>query len=349
MRLTRLLILLRCLLSPRCGRSLFERVYHFLLCAARDHSRRSLAGKSPWVGSAEFVTQAASNDPPPVETGSYDLGGLPPRQLGQRAFDLFRSGTPPQQMSAPPLLVFLHGGAWVASDKRDPFGVHAAFARALSSSGVSVANANYRLAALQDGVGFEEQIADVLMLLKTLLRDDVAGCRQSGIVLSGHSAGATLALQAALRVVCEGSEHAAVFQAVRGVYAISGVYDLIDFRQRCGFFVRHLALSRAFPRDAQRLREHSPWQRSKDSLPFPVRLVHGDGDGFLLTQAQEFVLRMQAGLNRASLRVVSQRDHFTILDVVRDDVMVEDYLAFQADCELVVGRAQTAGSSGVSS
>ena len=65
--------------------------------------------------------------------GVYDLG------YGtrlQQTFDLHRAAS---SLSAPPLVLFLHGGYWRALDKRD----HSFVAPLFVEAGVTLANVNY--------------------------------------------------------------------------------------------------------------------------------------------------------------------------------------------------------------
>ncbi len=45
-----------------------------------------------------------------------------------------------------PVVLFMHGGGWRASDKNDQLGVHTNVCKALAARGLVVVNVNYRLA-----------------------------------------------------------------------------------------------------------------------------------------------------------------------------------------------------------
>ncbi len=91
--------------------------------------------------------------------------------------------------AATPLVMLIHGGGWMAGDKRD-----ADFMReALFVRGINVVNVNYRLGG--ETVHYPEMMADIDAAVNYLLSHarewDI---RSSGIVLWGGSAGAHLAL-----------------------------------------------------------------------------------------------------------------------------------------------------------
>lgn len=88
-----------------------------------------------------------------------------------------------------PLVMLIHGGGWMAGDKRD-----ADFMReALFARGINVVNVNYRLGG--ESVHYPEMMADIGAAVGCLLSHAREwGVRSSGIVLWGGSAGAHLAL-----------------------------------------------------------------------------------------------------------------------------------------------------------
>ncbi len=307
------------------GRSTFERAYHSLLSRAQSQSSGDrLTPQTRALGTQSYAPAASS-----ACHRFYDVVAASPE-----------AAAGPQRW---PLVVFLHGGLWVASDKNDPDGVHERFLAGLVEDIPELVclNVNYALCSRRRAVTMADQLKDVHLLLDTLQREDRFGCRETGVVLVGHSCGAHLAIQSLLAL----SEPTnSLLGLIRGVYSLSGVYDLHDFAKRCGFFERHFGLPDCMPRSLQERHALSPLHCAKKSLPFPVRLLHPSSDGFLVTQAQEFVLAMQAKINRASLRLVDGCDHFSILgtDPQVRSVVSADLRDFLKDCELVV-RAHAGG------
>ncbi|MDT0576171.1 alpha/beta hydrolase [Croceicoccus sp. F390] len=88
-----------------------------------------------------------------------------------------------------PLIVFVHGGAWVSGDKSDSTGP--AKIHHYTRKGYQFATINYRLLPEAE---IEEQAADVAAAVAALLsRADTLGIDRDRVVLMGHSAGAHLA------------------------------------------------------------------------------------------------------------------------------------------------------------
>lgn len=127
------------------------------------------------------------------DVGSYALNRLTPRKgysvqenvaYGLRArhrLDLFRTQTPREHR---PLIVFVHGGAWMHGDKKDYRFIGEAFAK----EGFDVAVVNYHLAPEHI---FPASIDDLSLALNYLnvhqLKYQIS---TEKVVLMGHSAGA---------------------------------------------------------------------------------------------------------------------------------------------------------------
>lgn len=299
---------LRFILSQRAGRTYFERGYHALL---------------------------ADTFPSPCDTsrlrkisGSYSRG----QPLQGQSFDLIFPQGLQLEAEAAPILVFLHGGAWVASDKLDPLCVHETLVAQIALRlNVPTVNANYRLRRIHGRISIADQIADVQQLTAFLLHENVGGCRERGMILAGHSAGGHLIL---MSVFDPQFSH---LSAVRGVYSLGGIYDFDGFYRMTHAFVRHFALKR-FSLSKEERQKFSPTHAEVGTLPFPIRLLHGDREGFLTAHAQQFILKLQARLNRASLRILSGVDHFSLLGQTPETLalLLDDIEQFYRDCELKV-------------
>jgi len=96
---------------------------------------------------------------------------------------------PSQAKSALPMVVLLHGGAWVGSKKED----FQYFAEMLTSWGYAVLNTNYRL--VPQGASCQDMLADIDHAIRYAIdRSAEWGISSSPIALAGCSAGAHLAL-----------------------------------------------------------------------------------------------------------------------------------------------------------
>ncbi|WP_236672202.1 alpha/beta hydrolase [Croceicoccus sp. YJ47] len=94
------------------------------------------------------------------------------------------SGTAPR-----PLIVFVHGGAWVSGDKADSTGT--AKIRHYTQAGYNFATINYRLLPDVDIRDQAQDVADAVAMLRD--RADTLHIDPSRVVLMGHSAGGHLA------------------------------------------------------------------------------------------------------------------------------------------------------------
>ncbi|MET0393984.1 MAG: alpha/beta hydrolase [Chitinophagaceae bacterium] len=141
--------------------------------------------------------QNSENEAPASE--QKILTGISYGAHAQQQMDVY---LPAGRSAQTPLLIFLHGGGFVAGDKGDVARVAALF----TAKGYAVVNANYRLI---DATGLDQQpilhqpsavkIADQLADIRALVNKIAtlsAGWQVSPDqwVLAGHSAGATLAL-----------------------------------------------------------------------------------------------------------------------------------------------------------
>lgn len=125
--------------------------------------------------------------------GSYALNRLTPKQgysvetqlayglKARQRFDLFLSHQPLAQR---PLIIFVHGGAWLHGDKKDYHFIGEAFAK----EGYDVVVMNYHLAPEHI---FPIYINDLHLLLNHLQQHaDQLNVSTENLVLMGHSAGA---------------------------------------------------------------------------------------------------------------------------------------------------------------
>ncbi len=96
-----------------------------------------------------------------------------------------------------PLVVLIHGGAWVGSCKED---FHY-FAELLAGFGYAVLNLNYRL--VPDGASGQDMLEDIHTGIKLILsRAEEYNIYKDALALAGCSAGAHLALLYAYKGIC---------------------------------------------------------------------------------------------------------------------------------------------------
>ena len=120
-----------------------------------------------------------------------------------------------------PLLIFVHGGAFMYGDRRDFDFV----GRALASQGIAVAVVSYRLFPETDAVG---STRDVAAATAWMIRH-AAEYRVNGqnTFLAGHSAGAQIAAIVATDASYLGNEGVSL-DSIKGAFVVAGAYDVRD-------------------------------------------------------------------------------------------------------------------------
>ncbi|HZT55728.1 MAG TPA: alpha/beta hydrolase, partial [Burkholderiaceae bacterium] len=125
----------------------------------------------------------------------------------------------PTDVKDAPLVVFVHGGAWIGGNKEMLGFVGHAFAQA----GVACAVLNYRLWPLARGAHLADDVGTAFAWLHAHARE--RGCDPDRMFLAGHSAGGHLAALLAFdpaRLAALGLPAG----AVKGFVGLSGVYDV---------------------------------------------------------------------------------------------------------------------------
>ncbi len=161
-----------------------------------------------------------------------------------------------------PVQVFIHGGYWMALDKRD----FSFVARAFHDAGAVVAVINY---ALIPTVDMDELVRQCRASIVWLHRNvEALGGDPRSIFVSGHSAGGHLA---AMLMATDWPAFAGLpADVVKGAAGLSGLYDLEPIR--LSYLNDTLGLT---PESARR---HSPVHLAPVSRG-PLLLAVGDGEG----------------------------------------------------------------------
>ncbi len=111
-------------------------------------------------------------------------------------------------------VIFIHGGGWKEGDKSD----FEDFASAFADSGLNAVTMNYRYADALNGVGYNEMLADIDLVISHLRSNsEKFGSDFNEITLFGISAGGHLALLYAYK---SGS--------IKGVVSLAGPTDFND-------------------------------------------------------------------------------------------------------------------------
>jgi arylformamidase len=225
-----------------------------------------------------------------------------------------------------PVLVFLHGGAWMLASKDDICGIYgyATIGRCLAERGLVVVVPNYRLSP---AVRHPEHIKDAARAF-AWTRKNIAkhGGDAQKIFVGGHSAGGHLAaLLATDETYLKQVGHAA--KDIRGVIGVSGVYRVDEFdldllfadpagNLRGKLNVRPLAL--VFGSDSRVVKQASPLTHVRRGLP-PFLLLYGGWDyPPMRRMARDFAAALEEKECDVTVKPLPWRTHETIVfDILR--------------------------------
>jgi arylformamidase len=210
----------------------------------------------------------------------------------RQAIDLFR----PDGSTPAPLMAFIHGGYWQALDRKD----FSFVARPFLASGVACAIIGYDLAP---SVSVGEIVEQVRAALVFLHRERVSlGVEASRILVAGHSAGGHLA---AMALATDWTERGAPRDLIRGVVALSGLFDLEPIRQ--------CYLNEVLGLEPAEARAQSPNHIPVES-EVPVLVVVGGAESEeFLDQSARYVSHLKNYVRSVEHRVEAGLDHFQIV------------------------------------
>ncbi|MDB5848975.1 MAG: hypothetical protein JWP29_2727, partial [Rhodoferax sp.] len=220
-------------------------------------------------------------------------------------------------------LVFFHAGYWQSRDKS----TFRFIAPAFTPHGVQVALVNYPLCphvSLADLVAAARRATTAVRAHALALNPTVLP-----LIAAGHSAGAHIAVELA----CTRWQQPALAPVVRGVVALSGVYDLAPLLGTT--LNTHLGLD-----EAGALR-HSPLWRVPPVAPPALFAVGGTETPAFLAQSQAMHDAWREAGHASLLHTVDGADHFTLLQALVD----ADSALHQGVLRLVDGLTDPAGSA----
>jgi acetyl esterase/lipase len=220
-----------------------------------------------------------------------------------------------------PVVLFLHGGGWVAGGKDDVFGTYGygTIARYLAGRGLVVVLPNYRLSP---GVRHPEHVKDVARAFDWAHRQ----CKDYGgdpkqLFVGGHSAGGHLAALLATDPTYL-KEVGRTDKDIRGVICVSGVYRVDDFDLKLNLTgargamqlkmdVRPSAL--VFGDDPEVLRKASPLTLVRPGLPPFLILSAGFDYPPMRRMAKEFAAALEKTGCDVQAKEIPWRTHETVL------------------------------------
>jgi len=219
----------------------------------------------------------------------------------------------PEGLPAAPVLIFVHGGAWVSGDKS----LYSYIGHAFAQEGFVTVVINYRLTPEVVHPGHVQDVARAFAWVYQHIAQ--YGGDPERIFLSGHSAGGHLVALLALDghyLADEGLSN----DLIPGVIAISGIYDLTTIP---GF-------NAVFGTDPQARREASPIAYVGPHPP-PFLLLYAQFDlPTLDAQAEEFGTALSEQDGEVQVIEIPLRDHVTIVGLIGqpDDPTTEAMLGF---------------------
>lgn len=209
----------------------------------------------------------------------------------RQRFDFFAAHGEPQGT-----LMYFHAGYWQSRDKS----WFRFIAPAFTKQGLNVALVNYPLCPAVSLAGLTE--AARASVPKVLAHAAGLGQPERPLIASGHSAGGHLAVELALE---RWPELGARAQAVDGVIALSGIYDLAP--------LVGTSLNVKLGLDAAMARAHSPVHRMVSGLPPALFVVGGGETPAFLEQCRHMHEAWQVAGNHSAIEVVPGADHFSLL------------------------------------
>lgn len=230
------------------------------------------------LGAAAVQSQACALDVP------YGAGE-------RQVFDFFTAQGEPQGT-----LVYFHAGYWQSRDKS----TFRFIAPAFTQRQLNVAMVNYPLCPAVSLAGLTD--AAKASVPKVLAHAASLGQPDHPLIASGHSAGGHLAVELALERWPELGPRA---QAVDGVIALSGIYDLSPLVDT--------SLNVKLGLDAASARANSPLHRVVGGLPPALFVVGSDETPAFLEQCRHIHEAWQSAGNRSAMDVPPEADHFSLL------------------------------------
>jgi len=210
--------------------------------------------------------------------------------------DVYRPDAPPGPGVRRPVILQIHGGAWVIGDKREQ-GIP--LLKYLASHGWVGFNVNYRLSP---GATFPEHLVDLKAALVWIrAHADTYGVDPDFVVVTGGSAGGHLTAMMAL-TVNDPAYQPGFEDADTSVQAAVPFYGIYDFTNRTNtsspelrnWFLEPMIMKAFFDDDPEAFRRASPLDRIHAEAP-PFLIFHGDKDTLApVADARQFAEELRA-------------------------------------------------------
>ena len=249
-----------------------------------------------------------------IRTGSCDLD----LQYGpgdEETLDLFL----PTESGSAPLHVFIHGGYWQLLSKNESCFAAPMFQR----NGSYFSALNYTLAPHQTLTGIVDENRRAIVWL--FENADKWGFDRDRIYLSGHSAGAHIAM---MLLLTDWVTHGLPADAIKGVCAVSGIFDLEP--------VRLCYVNDVVGMDAEEAALNSPI-RHKHLNQCPVILSYGENETAEFKRQSDNYQKVLKDVGMpVTLTEIANRNHF---DVILDFADANSWLSQQVLSQMELNRA----------
>jgi acetyl esterase/lipase len=251
-----------------------------------------------------------------------------PRPVSGRIVDLFDGEGPARSVA----VFFVHGGGWTGGSRAN---YHFAI-REFTARGYDCASTDYRLT----GVNIFDQVADVREGLECFIDDLGRRGRATRVVLAGQSAGAHLALLAALAPPEQCGAPATPLRLrpnVAGVMAEAAPYTFVPWEDIFPHIWKAMQriVGRAYEKSPELYDRASPIRYVTPSSA-PVLCLHaGNEHMFPREQMMRFVESMEAAGVRCTVKDYPRVEHgfFYSLDRPQQRAALEDQAAFLEELE----------------
>lgn len=278
------------------------------------------------VGCAPRATAVAAAEPkdaPPADDARYEVEAT--RNLTYYEGDAADKDKHKLDLYLPkgkkdfPVVVFVHGGAWVFGD-RNFFGIYEGVGKMFARHGIGAAVISYRLSP---GVKHPEHVKDVARAFAWTQKHiaDYGG-KADELFLCGHSAGGHL-------VALLGTDESYLLaeglslKDIKGVMPMSGVYGIPD-----GFF------NEVFGKDPEVRKRAAPRNNVHEGCP-SFFIVYADKDyPFCDVASEDFCKALKAKKVPGETLKISGRNHLDVIGKTAKD----DDPAAKALCEFVARR-----------
>jgi len=251
------------------------------------------------------------------------------------SYDLFVPQLADRASSPPPLICFVHGGAWRSEDKSD----HTKLARNLAHrTGYAVAVPNYRLTKPETPIQHPAHSEDILQFL-TFIRDWNPPAAASPaydrdhIYLIGHSCSAHMLTSILLSSPFPSlSPTDEILRSVRGVVFSEGIYDIDALLQSFPSYGEWFIVPTFGDRGSHREVSVSHLSYRAGGTHVRFLIVHSTGDTLVdLVQSQAMyahLVSLEGGEQAASTKI---QKNFDSLDKEHNDILrLDEYVEIVA-------------------